>query len=55
MKSNTQNLPKCEDCVIRDSALFGELETEQLDKARVLRSAQQTYEAGEYLYHEGDK
>jgi len=54
MKSNTQNLPKCENCAIRSSALFGELETEQLDKARVLRSAQQTYETGEYLYHEGD-
>ena len=54
MKSNTQNLPKCEECAIRNSALFGELETEQLDKARGLRSAQQTYEAGEYLYHEGD-
>ncbi len=34
MKSNTQNLPKCEECAIRNSALFGELETEQLDKAR---------------------
>jgi CRP-like cAMP-binding protein len=54
MKSNTQNLPKCQDCAIRASALFGELETEQLDKARSLRSAQQTYKAGEYLYHEGD-
>ncbi len=54
MKSNTQNLPKCKDCAIRSSALFGELETNQLDKARGLRSAQQTYKAGEYLYHEGD-
>lgn len=54
MKSNTQNLPKCEECAIRNSALFGELETDQLDKARGLRSAQQTYKAGEYLYHEGD-
>jgi len=54
MKSNTKNLPKCQDCLIRSSSLFGELETEQLDKARSLRSAQQTYEAGEYLYHEGD-
>jgi len=54
MKSNTQNLPKCKDCAIRSSALFGELENEQLDKARELRSAQQTYQAGEYLYHEGD-
>ena len=54
MKSNTQNLPKCKNCAIRSSALFGELETEQLDKARGLRSAQQTYEAGDYLYHEGD-
>ena len=54
MKSNTQNLPKCKDCAIRDSALFGELETHHLDKARSLRSAQQTYQAGEFLYHEGD-
>lgn len=54
MKSNIQNLPKCKNCAIRDNALFGELETEQLDKARSLRSAQQTYKAGEYLYHEGD-
>lgn len=54
MKSNTQNLPKCQECSIRSTALFGELETEQLDKARSLRSAQQTYQTGEYLYHEGD-
>ena len=54
MKSNSKNLPKCKDCAIRASALFGELETEQLDKARSLRSAQQTYKTGEYLYHEGD-
>ncbi len=54
MKTNTRNLPKCKDCAIRASALFGELETNQLDKARKLRSAQLTYEAGEYLYHEGD-
>lgn len=54
MKSNTQNLPKCKDCSIRATALFGELETNQLDKARSLRSAQLTYETGEYLYHEGD-
>lgn len=55
MKSHTSNLPKCKDCAIRKSALFGELETHHLDKARVLRSAQQTYTAGEYLYHEGDE
>ena len=54
MKSNTQKLPKCRDCAIRSTALFGELETNQLDKARSLRSAQITYEAGEHLYHEGD-
>lgn len=54
MKSNTQNLPQCQDCAIRDSALFGELETSQLDKARGLRSGQQFYETGEFLYHEGD-
>ena len=55
MKSITQNLPQCADCAIRESALFGELKTKQLDKARKLRSCQVTYSAGEYLYHEGDK
>jgi CRP-like cAMP-binding protein len=35
-------------------ALFGELETAQLDKARSLRSSQISFAAGEYLYHEGD-
>lgn len=54
MKSITQNLPQCTDCRIRDSALFGELETEHLDKARKLRSSQLAFTAGEYLYHEGD-
>ncbi|MEE9327415.1 MAG: Crp/Fnr family transcriptional regulator [Cocleimonas sp.] len=54
MKTNTQNLPKCTDCTIRANALFGELENNQLDKARNLRSAQLTYQAGEYLYLEGD-
>ncbi len=54
MKSNTQNLPKCKNCAIRSSSLFGELETKHLDKARTLRSAQVTYTVGEYLYHEGD-
>lgn len=55
MRSITQNLPKCKDCAIRESALFGELETEHLDKARSLRSSQVVYAAGEYLYHEGDE
>lgn len=54
MKSVTQNLPQCKDCSIRSSALFGELQTKQLDKARKLRSCQQIYSVGEYLYHEGD-
>ena len=54
MKINTQNLPKCTNCAIRNMALFGELETNQLDKARSLRSSQLTFSAGEYLYHEGD-
>ena len=54
MKSNSTNLPKCIDCSIRKAALFGELETEHLDKARELRTCQYTYTAGEYLYHEGD-
>jgi len=54
MKTNTQNLPKCNNCSIRNMALFGELETAQLDKARSLRSSQISFAAGEYLYHEGD-
>lgn len=54
MKTNTKNLPTCHSCAIRATALFGELETKHLDKARSLRSGQVTYEAGEYLYHEGD-
>ncbi len=55
MKSITQNLPKCKDCAIRKSALFGELETEYLNKARELRSHQVVIPAGEHLYHEGDE
>lgn len=54
MKSITQNLPKCHGCAIRATALFGELETNQLDKARALRSCQTLYSAGEHLYYEGD-
>ena len=54
MRSVTQNLPKCKNCAIRNSALFGELKINQLDKARSLRSSQVFYSAGEYLYHEGD-
>ena len=54
MKTHTQHLPKCKDCAIRSTALFGELETRHLDDARALRSAQVTFEAGEHLYHEGD-
>ena len=54
MKTNTTNLPACNQCAIRATALFGELELKHLDKARALRSAQIIYEAGEYLYHEGD-
>lgn len=54
MKSNSTNLPECKTCSIRKAALFGELENEHIDKARELRTCQQTYVAGEYLYHEGD-
>ncbi len=54
MKISTTNLPACKACAIRTTALFGELEMEHLDKARALRSGQVTYEAGEYLYREGD-
>lgn len=54
MKTITQHLPKCKNCAIRSSALFGELETNQLDKARALRSSQFKYTAGEHLYREGD-
>lgn len=34
--------------------MFGELELKHLDKARMLRSSQLIFDAGEYLYHEGD-
>lgn len=54
MRSITQNLPRCQNCQIRTSALFGELETHQLDKARALRSSQLIFSTGEHLYHEGD-
>lgn len=54
MRTVTQNLPQCKSCSIRSSALFGELQTKQLDKARSLRSCQMMYSAGEHLYHEGD-
>jgi len=54
MKFIIKNLPKCEQCAIRDASLFGELETEQLDKARSLRKAQHMYAPGDYLYHQGD-
>ena len=54
MKENTRNLPTCKTCSIRATALFGELELEHLDRARALRSAQISYDAGEYLYHQGD-
>ena len=54
MKTNTANLPACQECAIRATALFGELELKHLDKARALRSAQVIYESGEYLYREGD-
>ena len=36
MRSITQNLPKCQSCAIRSSSLFGQLETNLLDKARAL-------------------
>jgi CRP-like cAMP-binding protein len=54
MKTNTTNLPTCSTCAVRATALFGELELKHLDKARRLRSAQLIFDAGEYLYHEGD-
>lgn len=54
MKTIKQNLPKCQNCAVREMALFGELETQHLDKARALRTSQIIYSAGEYLYHEGD-
>jgi len=54
MKTHTRNLPKCKDCKIRSTSLFGELETKHLDKARALRSSQVSFTAGEHLYREGD-
>ena len=49
-----QDLPKCEDCVIRNSSLFGEIETSHLDNVRSLRTSQITFNTGDYIYHEGD-
>jgi len=54
MKFITQKLPKCKDCAVRNAALFGELETDHLDKARALRSSQVQFSAGDFLYHEGE-
>ncbi len=54
MIKNKENLPECKNCAIRSSALFGEIQSIHLDKARVLRSEQQIYSPGEYLYREGD-
>lgn len=54
MKINTQNLPHCKNCNIQKSALFEGLETNDLNKARSLRTSQMTYSSGEYLYCEGD-
>ena len=54
MRSITQNLPKCQSCAIRSSSLFGQLETNLLDKARALRSSQDFFPEGEHLYYEGD-
>ena len=53
MKFINQNVPKCENCAIRNASLFGELESMHLDKARALRSSQIAFTTGEYLYHEG--
>ncbi|WP_299880255.1 Crp/Fnr family transcriptional regulator [uncultured Cocleimonas sp.] len=50
----TQDLPKCENCAIRKSSLFGEIDTFHLDKVRELRTSQITFNAGDYIYHEGD-
>lgn len=54
MKIITKDLPKCEECPIREASLFGELENIHLDKARSLRSSQVKLSAGDFLYHEGD-
>jgi len=54
MKVNKNNLPVCKECAIRSSSLFGELDLKHIDKMQALRSVQLTFEAGEYLYHEGD-
>jgi len=54
MKSITQNLPKCQGCVIRTSSFFGYFEDEQLEKAHLLRSSLEMLAEGEHLYYEGD-
>lgn len=48
-------LPKCLQCPVRSSALFGLLNTEMLDKVRALRTHQLLLEVGEHLYRQGDK
>lgn len=55
MRSITQNIPKCQNCRIRATTIFDELEPYQLDKACALRSAQYIFDAGDHLYHEGDE
>ncbi|MEE9446966.1 MAG: Crp/Fnr family transcriptional regulator [Arenicellales bacterium] len=54
MQTLTKNLPKCQQCPVRASALFGHLNTEMLDVVRALRTHQLVLEVGEHLYHQGD-
>lgn len=55
MQTIKTDLPKCLQCPVRSSALFGMLNTEMLDKVRALRTHQLLLEVGEHLYRQGDE
>lgn len=55
MQTITKGLPKCAQCPVRSSALFGKLNTSMLDKVRELRTHQLVLGVGEHLYRQGEK
>lgn len=55
MQTVKEGLPKCLQCPVRSSALFGHLNTQMLDKVRALRTHQLVLDTGEFLYRQGDK
>ena len=55
MKTTKTDLPKCLQCPVRSSTLFGLLNVDMLDKVRALRTHQLLLDSGEHLYHQGDR